>query len=174
VCTVPYVPCRQRKGIAVTRRVRIALLVLSYVGVLAVGGAVGLSIGFDTAHQSQQFGGEMGAVEWFNTHLLAERMMGDPVAYRNTLLDYLAALHARREKGGGIVLDDHVTTVDIVLTETRLAILAEAQGNSAESGQYFVRAVADCPKAWTDGCTAERLRQVAERLDRKVPASAPP
>src|SRR5205809_179462 len=105
-------------------------MILSYLMVLAIGGAVGLSIGFDTARKSQQFGGEMGAAEWFNAHLLAERMMGDPVAYRKVLLDYLAALRARQGKGG-IVLNDRVTTVDIVLTEARLGVLAESQGNPA-------------------------------------------
>jgi hypothetical protein len=112
----------------------------------------------------------MGAVEWFNAHLFAERMMGDPVAYRKVLLEYLAALHARREKGGGIVLNEHATAVDVVLTETRLGVLAESQGNSTEAGQYFEQAVADCPTTWS--CTAERLRELVQRLDRKVPAPA--
>ena len=69
-----------------------------------------------------------------------------------------------------IMLNDHVRAVEIVLTETRLAALAESQGNSAESSQYYAQAVADCPKAWNDGCTTERLRQIAQRLDRKLPA----
>jgi hypothetical protein len=163
--------CGPHPGVAVTRRVRIAFLVLSYVGVLAVGGAMGLAIGFDTARQSKRVGSEMGAMDWFNAHLLAERMMGDPVAYRNVLSDYLAALRARQETGGGIVRTDHVTAVDIVLTETRLAVLAESQGNSTESGQYLGRAVADCPTSWKDGCSVERLRQIVQRLDRKLPAS---
>jgi hypothetical protein len=155
----------------VTRRSRIALLVLSYLGVLAVGGAVGLGIGFDTARKSQRLGGEMGAAEWFSAHLFAERMMGDPVAYRNILSDYLTSLRARQGKGG-VVLSEHATAVDVVLTEARLAVLAETQGNSTESGQYFEQAVADCPKAWS--CTAERLRQIVQRLDRKLPAPTDP
>jgi hypothetical protein len=159
----------------VTRRFRIAVLILSYLGILVLGGALGFGAGFDTARTSQRFGGEAGAAEWFDAHLFAERMMGDPVAYRNTLLDYLAALRARRAKGGGIVLNDHATAVDIVLTEARLAVLAESQGNLAESGQFFAQAVADCPKAWKDGCTAERLKEIVLRLDRKVPnENAPP
>jgi hypothetical protein len=112
-------------------------------------------------------------VEWFNAHLFAERMMGDPVAYRNILSDYLASLRARQGKGG-VVLSEHAAAVDIALTETRLAVLAESQGNSAESGQYFAQAVADCPKAWNDGCTTERLRQIVQRLDRQLPASEHP
>jgi hypothetical protein len=67
--------------------------------------------------------------------------MGDPVTYRDTLLDYLAALRAQHGKDG-IVLNNHVTTVDIVLTETRLAVLAESQGNLAESGRFFARTAA--------------------------------
>lgn len=98
-------------------------------------------------------------------------MMGDSVTYRNTLLDYLAALRAQRGKDG-IVLNDHVTAVDIVLAETVLAILAESQGNSAESSQYFARAVADRPKARKDGCTVARLRQIVPRPDRKLPVPA--
>jgi hypothetical protein len=39
-------------------------------------------------------------------------MMGDPVANRNVLSDCLAVLRTRREKGGGIVLNEHVTAVD--------------------------------------------------------------
>jgi hypothetical protein len=111
----------------------------------------------------------MSAVEWFNAHLFAERMMGDPVAYRNILSDYLTSLRARQGKGG-VVLSEHATAVDVVLTETRLGVLAESQGNSTEAGQYFEQAVADCPTTWS--CTAERLRDLVQRLDRKVPAPA--
>jgi hypothetical protein len=60
----------------------------------------------------------------------------------------------------------------IVLTETRLGVLAESQGNSAESSPFFAQAVADCPKAWS--CTTERLRQIVQRLDRKLLSPTPP
>jgi hypothetical protein len=116
----------------------------------------------------------MGAVEWFNAHLFAERMMGDPVAYRDVLSDYLAVLRTRQGKGGGIVLNDHTTAVDVVLTETRLGVLAESQGNSTEASQYFAQAVADCPKAWNEGCSVEGLREIVQRLDRKLFVPAGP
>jgi hypothetical protein len=168
-----YVTPRHR-GDQTLANLRISPLILSYLGIFAVGGAIGFGVGFDTARTSQRLGSEAGAADWFNAHLFAERMMGDSVAYRNTLLDYLAALHARREKGGGIVLNEHATTVDIVLTESRLAILAESQGHSEQSAQLFAQAVADCPKAWNDGCTMERLRELVQRLDRKLPSPARP
>ena len=88
------------------------------------------------------------------------------MAYRKALLAYLAAINARRPDES-LLFDDHVNSVDRVMTEVRLAMLAQAQGDAAESGKYFAEAVAHCPKSWKDSCTVERLRAFIDRLDRK-------
>jgi hypothetical protein len=150
----------------VTPRSRIFILVLSHALAVVLGGAVGVWVGFETLRESRHFADEVGMAEWYSAHLFTERLMGDPVAYRNTLLSYLGALNARRS-AGGVEMNDHALTVDTVLTETRLALLAESQGNAMESQQYFAKAVSGCAHAWKGDCSEQHLRDVVLRLDRR-------
>jgi hypothetical protein len=113
-------------------------------------------------------GGRRGASEWYNTHIIAELNMAYTTAYRQALLDYLTYLQSRR-KGDEVLINDHVVAVDTVLTETRLALLADSQRNEPESKLYFARAIEHCAGAWKTGCTVERLQELVSRLDRKVP-----
>jgi hypothetical protein len=151
----------------VTKRTRIIFLALSHISALAIGAAVGGWFVFEAARSSRRFADELGAAEWYSAQMSVERMMGDPKAYRSALLDYLRALQSRRDRDG-ITLDDHVIAVDTVLTEARLAILADSQGNEAESKLYFAQALEHCPSAWKTGCSVERLHEIVARLDGKA------
>lgn len=155
----------------VIKHSRIIFFVFSLATAMAIGASVGAWFGFNTARGSLSFRGEVGSAEWFSGQILAERMMGDPTAYRSALLKYLAALQSRRS-GDGVLLNDHVVVVDTVLTEARLAILAQSQGNESESKLYFARGLEHCNSAWKTGCTVERLREIVARLDGK--SSSPP
>jgi len=148
----------------VTSRGRSAILILTHASALALGAAAGAWVGFDTARAARALSSEIGEVEWYSAHVFADRLMGDPVLYKNTLLQFLAALNARRA-GNGVLLPDHALAVDITLTEARLALLAEAQAAGAESKTYFAQALAHCRAAWADTCTEDRLREMVMRLD---------
>jgi len=148
-----------------TRSLRVLLIVLSHVAVLGIGGGLGFWLGFEAARDTRRFADEMETTEWFNAHLFAERLMGNAGSYRSTLLRYLDVLNTRRPSTG-VVLNDHVTIVDVVLTEARLALLAESRGDAAEAQRYYAQAIAHCSKAWPDGCDEERLRKVIARLDK--------
>jgi hypothetical protein len=149
------------------QRIRTIVFAVSLVSALAVGAVVGAWFAIDTVRGSRSLAGEMGASEWYNAHIFAERNIADPTAYRQALLDYLTYLQSRRN-GDGVLINDHVVAVDTVLTETRLALLADSQRNESESKLYFARAIEHCAGAWKTGCTVERLQEIVSRLDRKV------
>ena len=153
-------------------RTRTILLVLSYAVAILGGAVLGAWFSFNTVKASRTLTGEVVIAELWGARAFADRLMGDPVAYRTTLLGYLAALSAQRG-GAHVILTDHSLAVDIVLTETRLALLAESQADAGETRKYFQQAVADCGHAWKKGeCTEQHLRDIVLRLDRS-PAQTP-
>jgi len=108
---------------------------------------------------------ELGATEWFSAHIYLERLGGDAKSYRNALHAYLSYLESHR-RNEGVIFDPHVAAVDTAITEARLAVLEESQGNQAESQRYFQLAASHCPSGWTGGCPPQRLRDLVSKLDR--------
>jgi hypothetical protein len=151
------------------RVTRITLVVLSYVVVMAIGGVAGLWYGFESGRDLRRFALEAGFEERFNAQLMSERMLGDLASYRNSLREYLSQLKARRGKNG-LIQTDHVIAVDTVVTEARLAMLAEQRKDTVESARYFAQAASDCPADWSRGCPPDRLRELVVMLDH-TPAS---
>ena len=151
---------------------RTVALALSAIAVFGIGFAAGAYIFFFNPLSRSAFVLKYyGTLGQLDTYLYLQCQLGTTSSCESALQQYIAKLEAVRTQDGARGQD---TQSMVVFAKTRLALIAEQKGNSAEAEKLFASAVADCPAAFRHPCSIERLRNVVAASENWVPAPASP
>ncbi|HEY2862047.1 MAG TPA: hypothetical protein VGK37_00325 [Casimicrobiaceae bacterium] len=146
------------------------VVILSYVLVLLIGGAVGFAIGDRQTAPKFAPAAEPGIAMKAGFLTANEHLYGTDATYENALRGYLVALDglSGRETSEAV---RRIYAVDKALSLIRLADLVEKRGDSAAATSLTSDALAICSTKGFPYCSSAELRQRAQGID-ALPDSA--
>lgn len=139
--------------------------IATYLLVLSLGLGGGYYFGYRTG-QISAFNldlAEMAEMEHYLTYSEMQMSEGTDTTREEVILEFLALLEKQKARGS---LTEKVYAADSALANARLFALAKKRGATQEANEYLNRAASFCPQIGWRECSAEKIVQVAQRLDK--------
>ena len=144
------------------------VIALSAISVFGIGFAAGAYIFFFNPLSRSAFVlNYYSTIGQLDTYIYLQCQLGTASSCESALQHYIVKLEDVRTQDGARSPE---TQSMVVFAKTRLALLAEQKGNSAEAEKLFGSAVADCPAAFRQPCSIEHLRKVVTATSNWAPA----
>lgn len=145
------------------------LIVLMSISLLALGFAGGTYFGWTKLGKSSRSMERLFGTAGYAQYVAMEYQYANYRDAKKALLDYITMLDEGEKIKGIDDLNYRMYQVDIMISYVRLAILEDRNGNPKESEKYMREATKRCQDVKWKDCSPEKIRQLVEQLDRKLP-----
>jgi len=144
--------------------------IASYLLVLALGLGGGYYFGYRTG-QVSAIAFDMAEMEYYFTHNEVQMAEGTDATREEALRSFLAFIEKRRGNESPW-FTEKIYATDSALANARLFALAKKRGATQEATEYLGRAASFCPQIGWKECSAEKIVQLSQRLDKHVGVEA--
>lgn len=138
--------------------------IASYLLVLSIGLGAGYYVGFGVS-QSTSFALDMGEASYYSAYFNMQMTEGTDSTREEAIQGFLALLKSRKDRKSPW-LTEKVYAIDSALANARLSALAQKRGAAKEAQEYLDRAASFCPQIGWQDCSAEKIVNTAQRLDK--------